>query len=78
MDIDLVWSNLALHWHATPHDVLQEWSRILKLNGLVFFSCFGPATLQEVRAAAHQAPAHQAGTHTSSSCPYRHPATSYQ
>lgn len=53
--LDLVWSNLALHWHAAPHDVLQEWSRILKLNGLVFFSCFGPATLQEVRAAAHQA-----------------------
>lgn len=53
--LDLVWSNLALHWHAAPHDVLQEWGRILRVNGLVFFSCFGPATLQEVRAAAQQA-----------------------
>jgi malonyl-CoA O-methyltransferase len=53
--LELVWSNLALHWHAAPHDVLQEWGRILRVNGLVFFSCFGPATLQEVRAAAQQA-----------------------
>jgi malonyl-CoA O-methyltransferase len=49
--LDLVWSNLALHWHAAPHDVLQEWGRILRVNGLVFFSCFGPASLQEVRTA---------------------------
>ena len=49
--LDLVWSNLALHWHPAPHDVLAEWGRILKLNGLVFFSCFGPATMQELRTA---------------------------
>jgi malonyl-CoA O-methyltransferase len=58
--LDLVWSNLALHWHAAPHDVLQEWGRILRVNGLVFFSCFGPATLQEVRVAAQQAGLHTA------------------
>ncbi len=49
--LDLVWSNLALHWHPAPHEVLQEWGRILKLNGLVFFSCFGPATMLELRTA---------------------------
>jgi malonyl-CoA O-methyltransferase len=49
--LDLVWSNLALHWHPAPHDVLQEWGRVLRLNGLVFFSCFGPATMQELRSA---------------------------
>lgn len=49
--IDLVWSNLALHWHPAPHEVLQEWGRVLKPNGLVFFSCFGPATMQELRQA---------------------------
>ena len=49
--LDLVWSNLALHWHPAPHDVLAEWGRVLKLNGLVFFSCFGPATMQELRSA---------------------------
>ena len=48
---DLIWSNLAIHWHPAPHDVLREWSRIVKLNGLVFFSCFGPDTLKEVRQA---------------------------
>jgi len=49
--LDLVWSNLALHWHPAPHEVLQEWGRIIRPNGLVFFSCFGPATLQELRQA---------------------------
>ncbi|MDN4017210.1 methyltransferase domain-containing protein [Zwartia panacis] len=49
--IDLVWSNLALHWHPAPHEVLQEWGRIIRPNGLVFFSCFGPATMQELREA---------------------------
>ena len=49
--VDLVWSNLALHWHPAPHEVLQEWGRIIRPNGLVFFSCFGPATMQELRQA---------------------------
>jgi malonyl-CoA O-methyltransferase len=49
--LDLVWSNLALHWHPAPHEVLQEWGRIIRPNGLVFFSCFGPATMQELRQA---------------------------
>lgn len=49
--LDLIWSNLAIHWHPAPHDVLREWARIVKLNGLVFFSCFGPDTLKEVRQA---------------------------
>ena len=58
--LDLVWSNLALHWHPAPHDVLAEWGRILKLNGLVFFSCFGPATMQELRSALTTAGLHTA------------------
>lgn len=49
--LDLVWSNLALHWHPAPHEVLQEWGRIIRPNGLVFFSCFGPGTMQELRQA---------------------------
>ena len=53
--IDLVWSNLALHWHPRPHDVLREWSRVLRPGGVVFFSCFGPSTLQEVRSAVNAA-----------------------
>lgn len=48
---DLVWSNLALHWHPQPHQVLHEWGRVLRVGGLVFFSCFGPNTLRELREA---------------------------
>lgn len=46
---DLVWSNMALHWHAEPHDVLSEWRRILKPGALVMFSCLGPGSMAELR-----------------------------
>lgn len=49
--LDLVWSNLALHWHPEPHAVLAEWRRILKVGGLAMFSCLGPGTLRELREA---------------------------
>lgn len=49
--LDLIWSNLALHWHAAPHTVFPEWRRALRVNGLVLFSTFGPDTLKEVREA---------------------------
>lgn len=47
--LDLVWSNMAMHWHPAPHAVLGEWRRILKVNGLAMFSCLGPGTLRELR-----------------------------
>ncbi|MBU4610389.1 methyltransferase domain-containing protein [Achromobacter sp. GG226] len=53
--VQLVWSNLALHWHPTPHAVLGEWRRVLAVGGLAMFSCLGPATLREVRAAVEAA-----------------------
>jgi len=53
--LDLVWSNLAMHWHPAPHDVLGEWRRILKVGGLAMFSCLGPATLRELRQAISDA-----------------------
>ncbi|KRB92243.1 methyltransferase domain-containing protein [Noviherbaspirillum sp. Root189] len=46
---DLVWSNLALHWHPQPDMVFAEWRRVLRIDGLLMFSCFGPDTLREVR-----------------------------
>lgn len=49
--VDLVWSNLALHWHPQPDYVFSEWRRILKVDGLLMFSCFGPDTFTELRAA---------------------------
>ena len=49
--IDLVFSNLMLHWHPQPHTVFPEWKRVLRNEGLLMFSCFGPDTLKELRAA---------------------------
>lgn len=48
---DVLWSNLALHWHAWPQQACTEWLRVLKRGGLLMFSCFGPDTLRELRAA---------------------------
>ncbi len=48
---DVIWSNLALHWHPQPDKVFAEWRRVLRTNGLLMFSCFGPDTFQELRAA---------------------------
>ena len=47
--IDFLWSNLALHWHPQPHKVIGEWARVLRTDGLLMFSCFGPDTLVELR-----------------------------
>lgn len=49
--VDLVWSNLALHWHPQPDYVFAEWRRVLKVDGLLMFSCFGPDTFKELRSA---------------------------
>ncbi|MES2257877.1 MAG: methyltransferase domain-containing protein [Pseudomonadota bacterium] len=49
--VDLVWSNLALHWHPQPDRVFAEWRRVLRVNGVLMFSCFGPDTFSEVREA---------------------------
>jgi malonyl-CoA O-methyltransferase len=49
--VDLVWSNLALHWHPQPDKVFAEWRRVLRVEGLLMFSNFGPDTLKELRTA---------------------------
>lgn len=53
--IDLIWSNLAIHWHPEPHHVLREWSRLLHPDGLAFFTGWGPATGRELRDAVKTA-----------------------
>lgn len=47
--LDLVWSNLALHWHPQPDRVFEEWRRVLRVDGLLMFSCFGPTTFKPLR-----------------------------
>jgi malonyl-CoA O-methyltransferase len=56
--VDLIWSNLALHWHPQPDQVFAEWRRVLRADGLLMFSCFGPDTFRELRAALAQADRH--------------------
>jgi len=48
---DLLFSNLMLHWHPQPHTVFPEWLRVLRTDGLLLFSCFGPDTIKELRLA---------------------------
>ena len=49
--LDMVWSNLALHWHPQPDRVFAEWRRVLRVEGLLMFSCYGPDTFKELRSA---------------------------
>lgn len=52
---EMLWSNLALQWHARPDLVFPEWARVLKANGLLMFSTLGPDTLKELSGAYAQA-----------------------
>lgn len=52
---DMLWSNLALHWHPQPDAVFPEWRRVLQAGGLLMFSVFGPDTLRELRDAWREA-----------------------
>jgi malonyl-CoA O-methyltransferase len=61
--MDLVWANMLLHQASNPEALLAQWHRALSVNGFVMFSCLGPDTLLELRAAYAQAgwpmPAHE-------------------
>ena len=48
--LDLLWSNLMLHWLDDPLPVFREMQRTLNVGGLLMFSTFGPDTLKELRA----------------------------
>ncbi|QDX82927.1 hypothetical protein B9N43_10785 [Denitratisoma sp. DHT3] len=50
--LDLIWSNLMLHWLDDPLPALRELQRVLAVDGLLTFSLLGPDTLKELRAAA--------------------------
>ncbi len=56
--IELIWSNMALHWAADPLAALREFHRVLALDGLLMFSTLGPDTLAELRESAGAARVH--------------------
>ena len=49
--VDLAWSNLALHCAGDPQPAMKELRRVLKVGGLLMFSCYGPDTLKELKRA---------------------------
>ena len=56
--VDLVWSNMALHWLSDPLPALRELRRVLAPKGLLMFSTLGPDSLKELRAAAGEGRVH--------------------
>lgn len=53
--VDLVWSNLMLHWLAEPQPAFAELHRVLAEGGLLQFAMLGPDTLKELRTACVRA-----------------------
>ncbi|MDX8378512.1 MAG: malonyl-ACP O-methyltransferase BioC [Gallionella sp.] len=49
--VELVWSNLAVQWCNDLPATFVELHRVLKTEGLIMFSTFGPDTLKELRQA---------------------------
>ncbi|MDO9312322.1 MAG: malonyl-ACP O-methyltransferase BioC, partial [Nitrosomonas sp.] len=47
--VSMIWSNLALQWCNDLEHTFAEMHRILRTDGLVMFSTFGPDTLKELR-----------------------------
>jgi len=49
--VEMVWSNLAVQWCNDLPATFVELHRVLKVDGLLMFSTFGPDTLKELRRA---------------------------
>lgn len=47
--VDMIWSNLALQWCNNLEHTFAGMHRILRTDGLLMFSIFGPDTLKELR-----------------------------
>lgn len=52
---DFIWSNLALQWCNDIDASFSHFHRVLKPEGLLMFSTFGPDTLKELRTASFDA-----------------------
>lgn len=47
--LDLVWSNLAVHWFDDVPVAIGEWYRVIRPGGLVMFSALGVDCLHELQ-----------------------------
>jgi malonyl-CoA O-methyltransferase len=61
--VDLIFSNLTLQWCGELDQVFAEFRRVLRPDGLLMFSTFGPDTLKELRESWHKAEGSDAGFH---------------
>ena len=50
---EMIWSNLALQWCNDLSGTFRGLQRVLKTDGLLMFSTFGPDTLKELRGVFH-------------------------
>lgn len=57
--VGLIWSNLALQWCNDLNRTLADMHRILRTDGLLMFSTFGPDTLKELRQSFAKADGYQ-------------------
>lgn len=61
--VQMLWSNMQLHMSADPEALMKQWQQALAVDGFLMFSCLGPDTLKELRAAYNFAgwppPAHE-------------------
>lgn len=51
--VDLIFANLLVPWCADIHNLLKEWCRILRPEGVILFSALGPDTLKEWKDVYH-------------------------
>jgi malonyl-CoA O-methyltransferase len=56
--VDILWSNLAIQWCNDLDQAFLEAKRVLRPNGLLMFSTFGPDTLKELRVASQNGHTH--------------------
>jgi malonyl-CoA O-methyltransferase len=56
--LDMVWSNLTVQWCNDLPATIVDLHRVLKVEGLLMFSSFGPDTLKELRQSFHGVDAH--------------------
>jgi malonyl-CoA O-methyltransferase len=49
--VQMVWANMQLHMAADPQALIAQWQKALEVDGFLMFSCLGPDSLRELRAA---------------------------
>lgn len=47
--VDMLFANAMQFWAADQQAIFREWQRVLRPEGVLFFSTFGPDTLKELR-----------------------------